>query len=76
MNQIKRSLTGWEEQANKAAEFYGIPAADLKREIKLALTRIVAEKIAEWEIAERLKSSPTVEASELSHIVESHYRTR
>jgi hypothetical protein len=74
MNQKKRSPRGWEEQANKAAKFYEIPAAELKREIKRALTRIVAEKIAQREVAERQKSSSTVEAPELSHILETHYR--
>jgi hypothetical protein len=74
MNQKTRSLTDWEKQANNAAKFYEIPAAELKREIKRALTRIVAERIAESEIAERQKSSSAVEEPELSHIVESHYR--
>src|SRR5262245_9444135 len=34
MNQKKRTPARWEEQANKAAKVYEIPAAELKREIK------------------------------------------
>jgi hypothetical protein len=74
MNKKRRSFTAWEDHANKAAKFYEIPAAELKREIKRALTRIVAERIAENEIAERQKSASMVESPELSHIVESHYQ--
>ena len=73
MAQKKRSLARWEEQANKAAKFYEIPAPELKREIKRALTRIVAEKVAQNEIEERQKSRPTAEGAEVSHIHESHY---
>jgi hypothetical protein len=59
MNQKKRSPKGWEEQANKAAKFFEIPAPELKREIKRALTRIVAERIAQKEISERQKARST-----------------
>jgi hypothetical protein len=74
MNQKKRSPKGWEEQANKAAKFFEIPAPELKREIKRALTRIVAERIAQKEISERQKARSTAAAPELSHIVEPHYQ--
>jgi len=74
MNQKKRTPARWEEQANKAAKVYEIPAAELKREIKRALTRIVAKRIAENEIVERQKPGSMPEASELSHIVEKHYQ--
>jgi hypothetical protein len=74
MNQKKRSPKGWEEQANKAAKLFEIPAPELKREIKRALTRIVAERIAQKEISERQKARSTAAAPELSHIVETHYQ--
>jgi len=73
MKQKKPTLARWEEQANKAAKFYEIPAPELKREIKRALTRIVAEKIAQNEIEKRQKSRPTAEGAEVSHIHETHY---
>jgi hypothetical protein len=74
MNQKKRTSARWEESANKAAKVFGIPAAELKREIKRALTRFVAERIAQREIAERQKSSTTAELAAVSHIVEAHYQ--
>ena len=73
MKRKKPTPARWEEQAIKAAKFYEIPASELKREIKQALTRIVAEKIAQNEIQERQKSTPTAEGAEVSHIHETHY---
>lgn len=74
MNRKKPARARWEEQANEAAKFYEIPAAALKREVRHALTRIVADRIAQAEIEDRQKSSLTAAAAEVSHIVESHYK--
>ena len=73
MKQKKPTPARWEEQAIKAAKFYEIPASELKREIKRALTRIVAETIAQNQVEDRQKSSPMAEAADLSHIHETHY---